>query len=476
MKNTFWLLGILLLCLFLSSTSELRGGVEPAPWVPIKQDIQAFQREIQASRGNLASVKPGAQPNEQVLRLSYQNMMSFLQALKMKVKNLREKSQDKNTKALCGNLSQKLMELEPIAMNLMAESQGNKRPTAGTIGLRLGNLERGAMMMQQWVKDAETKPLLLTNPANSNSLVAHPEAASATGPGISASGSTTQSGGNAPQALPGPQIISPSHLKETPIGIKITPPVTIAGYVLDDHYNGVPGIKMTATVPHNPTPYVAWTDSSGHYALSVPSPFTGQLKVNLSNPCFGCQVIAVNLVNQATDILAQNFYCLTTVVVVGTIQTQFRENIKGVVLNGLPGNPVTDEYGFYRVTVNCGWSGTVTPIKTGWNFSPPSRIYEPLAQNPPHGDYVGFAIGYQISGYVRTSTGQGIAGVKLNGLYPTSLDEYNVTDANGHYFVRVSYGWSGTVTPVKAGYSFSPASKTYANLVAQPANQDYLAQ
>ena len=129
------------------------------------------------------------------------------------------------------------------------------------------------------------------------------------------------------------------------------------------------------------------------------------------------------------------------------------------------------------MTVNCGWSGTVTPVKAGWNFIPPSRTYVYLLQvPPPHDDYIGYAIGYSISGYVRTSTRQGIAGVKLQGLYPTSLDEYNVTDANGHYFVRVSYGWSGTATPVKTGYTFNPTSKTYTNLVAPPGNQDYIGQ
>ncbi|TAK50902.1 MAG: hypothetical protein EPO24_16320, partial [Bacteroidetes bacterium] len=56
---------------------------------------------------------------------------------------------------------------------------------------------------------------------------------------------------------------------------------------------------------------------------------------------------------------------------------------------------------------------------------------------------------YIISGYVRTSNNSPISAVTMNGLpgNPT-------TDANGYYDASVDYGWSGTVTPNKAGYTF----------------------
>ena len=68
---------------------------------------------------------------------------------------------------------------------------------------------------------------------------------------------------------------------------------------------------------------------------------------------------------------------------------------------------------------------------------------------------------FTISGYVRTSSGTGISGVVMNGL-PGNPS----TDANGYYSGSVPYGWSGTVTPTKSGYSFSPASTTYTNVTS----------
>ncbi|MBK7455210.1 MAG: hypothetical protein IPJ46_16250, partial [Anaerolineales bacterium] len=45
----------------------------------------------------------------------------------------------------------------------------------------------------------------------------------------------------------------------------------------------------------------------------------------------------------------------------------------------------------------------------------------------------------------------------------------------GNYSFTVSDGWSGTVTPSKAGYAFTPPSRSYANVTANQTNQNYTA-
>jgi hypothetical protein len=49
-------------------------------------------------------------------------------------------------------------------------------------------------------------------------------------------------------------------------------------------------------------------------------------------------------------------------------------------------------------------------------------------------------------------------------------------NASGGYSLVVSYGWSGTVTPSRLGYSFLPASKTYTNVTANQLGQNYAAR
>ena len=75
-----------------------------------------------------------------------------------------------------------------------------------------------------------------------------------------------------------------------------------------------------------------------------------------------------------------------------------------------------------------------------------------------------------ISGYVRTEGGSGISGVTLsfsNGGGSTT------TNSNGYYSKQVPYGWSGTVTPSKSGYTFSPPSRSYSNVTSNRTNQNY---
>lgn len=68
-----------------------------------------------------------------------------------------------------------------------------------------------------------------------------------------------------------------------------------------------------------------------------------------------------------------------------------------------------------------------------------------------------------------TISGQvGVIGVKMQGLPGNPI-----SDSSGQYSVLVESGWSGTITPVKEGYIFEPASKTYNNVVSNQNEQNY---
>jgi hypothetical protein len=46
-------------------------------------------------------------------------------------------------------------------------------------------------------------------------------------------------------------------------------------------------------------------------------------------------------------------------------------------------------------------------------------------------------------------------------------------DGSGNYSFGISHGWSGTVTPSKAGATFSPVSRTYGSVTANLTGQNY---
>lgn len=137
--------------------------------------------------------------------------------------------------------------------------------------------------------------------------------------------------------------------------------------------------------------------------------------------------------------------------------------VEGVVMKGLPGNPVSGPQGAYRAEVKYGWSGKVTPVKEGHEFLPAEMEYLELTTNQANQDYTARVFTYQISGTA------GLAGVIIKGLPGADV----MTDDNGFYAATVNHGWSGKVTPEKPGYTFTPASLDFRNVTANKENQDF---
>ena len=67
----------------------------------------------------------------------------------------------------------------------------------------------------------------------------------------------------------------------------------------------------------------------------------------------------------------------------------------------------------------------------------------------------------------------GVAGATLT--YTDGHARTVTADSSGNYSLGVSKTWSGTVTPSLAGYTFTPASKTYNSLNANQTGQNYTA-
>ncbi|MGB8982233.1 MAG: clostripain-related cysteine peptidase, partial [Anaerolineales bacterium] len=73
----------------------------------------------------------------------------------------------------------------------------------------------------------------------------------------------------------------------------------------------------------------------------------------------------------------------------------------------------------------------------------------------------------RISGYV------GAAGVSLS--YFDSTSKTAVSDESDNYSFTVPYDWSGTVTPSLPGYTFTPVSKSYSNVLTDKSDENYFA-
>lgn len=75
-----------------------------------------------------------------------------------------------------------------------------------------------------------------------------------------------------------------------------------------------------------------------------------------------------------------------------------------------------------------------------------------------------------ISGRVQTFNGLGVSDVTL---FFSNGGGVTLTDNSGFYSKIVPSGWSGTVSPFKNGYAFSPSSRSYSNVFSSKPGQDY---
>ena len=135
--------------------------------------------------------------------------------------------------------------------------------------------------------------------------------------------------------------------------------------------------------------------------------------------------------------------------------------VVGATLNYTGGSTTSDGSGNYTISVPYGWSGTVTPSKTGYTFLPASRTYSNVTSNKTAQNYVP---------QVTISGNAGVAGAALNYTGGSTTG-----DGSGNYTISVPYGWSGTVTPSKSCYTFSPVNRTYSNVTMNQTAQNYTA-
>jgi len=67
----------------------------------------------------------------------------------------------------------------------------------------------------------------------------------------------------------------------------------------------------------------------------------------------------------------------------------------------------------------------------------------------------------------------GVGGATLS--YTDETPKTATADGSGNYSLDVNAGWSGTVTPTKSGYAFTPSSRVYSDVAGDVAGQNYTA-
>ena len=263
--------------------------------------------------------------------------------------------------------------------------------------------------------------------------------------------------------------------------------VKISGYAKTSGGVAIPGVLMSASSGQSDT-----TNANGYYEVVLPSnPWTGSITPSKDLWFFNLSVH--NYLNVTSNISNENFtgtYTAdTTPTISGYVKTSEEYDIKDVTITASTGeNTTTDNDGYYQLTVSTPgpipvpWQGTITAAKDYWSFEPVAHPLADVIADTPDVDFTGAYTEDPtptISGYVRTSTGEGVEGVLL---YADGAGGSALTDVNGYYELTVpdivrpaTTPWTGIVTPCKTDWFFDPINVTYTDLHADISGQDHVA-
>ena len=235
---------------------------------------------------------------------------------------------------------------------------------------------------------------------------------------------------------------------------------TISGQVIDKNGMGVSGVNVS-----NGSGTTS-TDGNGRYSFAVGGNWTGTLTPSKAG--YGFNPANRSYSQVITDFNDAHFIAVKPVIS-GTIRDNRGVSVAGATVSaGTSGSTTTDANGFYTLQLTYNFTGTLTPSKAGYTMVPVSRSYSLLKADANGQDYA--AIQPWIVGTVRDVNGAGVGGVEMK----SGTSVLGTTDPNGRYVLKMSYNWSGTVSPVMAGYGFSPASRSYTSLQADSNEQDYV--
>lgn len=96
------------------------------------------------------------------------------------------------------------------------------------------------------------------------------------------------------------------------------------------------------------------------------------------------------------------------VAISGSVKMENDEAVQGVpvTFSDGGGTATTDLDGYYDYSVTFGWTGTATPSKTGYTFSPDYRFYDNITSDQVDQDYVATLLSYTLSTFAYPSGGE----------------------------------------------------------------------
>jgi hypothetical protein len=213
------------------------------------------------------------------------------------------------------------------------------------------------------------------------------------------------------------------------------------------------------------------TDENGDYAARVPPTWSGSISPRKSY--YSIQPGYRSYQNVESDLAGQDFSATPYPVVSGYIRTSDGHALEDVwIYPSDISSHQTDSDGYYCVHVPPGWSGSIDVYMSMYSMDPERRTYENVSADQTNQSYTAsyFKV---ISGHIRTVDGAPVPNVDVTA--DNGGQAHITTDQDGYYSVGVPPGWSGNVVFKKEFTSFSPAGRSYSDVISDINSENVLA-
>lgn len=222
----------------------------------------------------------------------------------------------------------------------------------------------------------------------------------------------------------------------------------------------VPGVKLTMKGSKG-LPRVITSGADGSYSTTVNFNWDGTITPEKDGYDFNPTDRTYNGLDG--DMLYDSYDAtLRKYIISGDIVSQNGQPVEGVTIITELGSDIrtaTDEKGKFKLEVDHGWQGQLSPTKPGYTFSPINRPISAVTMTRSGQGFKGTAKMLEISGTVIIEN-QPVDRVIIDageGITKT------LTDRSGRYTLKVPWGWSGQVRATKEGYFFD-APEQYDNV------------
>ncbi len=277
-----------------------------------------------------------------------------------------------------------------------------------------------------------------------------------------------------------PSVVTLAALGGNTAGVEMTKFVNVSGTIFSTGNSGVAVVVTTGGVS-----VTLASDAGGAFSTIAPTGQSYQIAPAKMGYTFNPSSYAGSLL--LNNLSGLNFTIAQSPLksISGTVRDDFGAGLSGVVLT-LTGTAsetgplvlTSASDGTYSFTgLLYGGDYTISPVKTGYTFSPAAFPGTNLTADLTGRDFTGNqGTPINITGTVRDGIGTGLAGVTIT-LARGSSNTNTTTSTSGYYtFTGFDSGQTYIITPSAVNYSYNPAAITCVSIPASRPGSDFVKQ